>query len=59
MCFRFSIYRFKRKYICKALIKQKLKIGSNACIGMGSVVTRNIPDNEIWYGVPAIYKTTI
>lgn len=42
-----------------ALIKQKLKIGSNACIGMGSVVTRNIPDNEIWYGVPAIYKTTI
>lgn len=28
-------------------------IGENSVIGAGSVVTRNIPDNEIWAGNPA------
>ena len=28
-------------------------IGANAIIGAGSVVTHNIPANEIWYGNPA------
>jgi len=30
-----------------------LQVGSNAIVGAGSVVTKNIPDGEIWYGVPA------
>ena len=30
-----------------------LIIGENAIIGAGSVVTKNIPDNEIWAGNPA------
>jgi len=28
-------------------------IGKNAIVGAGSVVTKNIPDNEIWAGTPA------
>lgn len=34
-------------------IRQKLKIGNNVVIGMGAVVTKDIPDNEIWAGNPA------
>jgi UDP-2-acetamido-3-amino-2,3-dideoxy-glucuronate N-acetyltransferase len=28
-------------------------IGKNSMIGAGSLVTKNIPDNELWYGSPA------
>ena len=28
-------------------------IGINAAVGAGSVVTKNVPDNEIWIGNPA------
>ncbi len=31
-------------------------IGENALIGLGSVVTRDIPANTIWYGNPAKHK---
>ena len=34
-------------------IMSGITIGSNAVIGAGSVVTKNIPSNEIWAGVPA------
>jgi acetyltransferase-like isoleucine patch superfamily enzyme len=30
-----------------------ITIGENAMIGAGSVVTKNIPDNTLWYGNPA------
>ena len=30
-----------------------INIGENSTIGMGSVVIRNIPSNEVWAGVPA------
>jgi acetyltransferase-like isoleucine patch superfamily enzyme len=30
-----------------------ITIGRNSLIGAGSVVTKNIPDNELWYGNPA------
>lgn len=36
--------------ICKGVT-----IGRNSIIGAGSVVTHNIPDNEIWAGNPAKY----
>lgn len=36
-----------------ACIKQKIKIGKNCVIGMGAVVTKDIPDNEVWVGNPA------
>ena len=34
-----------------------IEIGENAMIGAGSVVTKNIPPNEVWMGNPAkFYK---
>ena len=36
-----------------ALIKAGVKIGNGAVIGMGSVVTKDIGDYEIWAGNPA------
>jgi len=30
-----------------------VEIGENALIGLGSVVTKNVPPREIWYGNPA------
>jgi UDP-3-O-[3-hydroxymyristoyl] glucosamine N-acyltransferase len=34
-------------------IRDAVKIGSNSLIGLGSVVTKSVPDNEIWMGNPA------
>lgn len=34
-------------------IRDGLSIGSDVTVGMGAVVTKNIPDNEIWMGAPA------
>ncbi len=33
-----------------------LTIGENAIIGAGSVVTKNVPPGEVWYGNPASKK---
>jgi len=30
-----------------------ISIGKNAMVAAGSVVTKNIPDNELWMGTPA------
>ena len=30
-----------------------IKVGKNSMIGAGSVVTKDIPDNELWHGNPA------
>jgi UDP-3-O-[3-hydroxymyristoyl] glucosamine N-acyltransferase len=34
-------------------IRDTLKIGENSFVGMGSVVTKNIPNDEVWVGNPA------
>jgi len=31
-----------------------ITIGENAMIGAGSVVTKDVPDGELWYGNPAV-----
>lgn len=36
-----------------AAILPGVSIGNNSIIGSGSVVTKNIPENEIWVGNPA------
>lgn len=36
-----------------SVVKQGVKIGSGVTIGAGSVVIKDIPDNEIWVGNPA------
>lgn len=35
------------------MIKAGIQVGNGAVIGMGSVVTRDVPDYEIWAGNPA------
>jgi len=52
----------------KTLVKEGASIGANSTIiggitigkysmiGAGSVVTKNIPDYSLWYGVPAVFK---
>lgn len=37
----------------KTIIAKGVRIGKNAIIGAGSVVTKDVPDNEIWAGNPA------
>ena len=34
-------------------IEKPVTIGENAVVGAGSVVTKDIPDGEIWAGTPA------
>lgn len=36
-----------------SIICNTVTIGHNAIVGAGSVVTKDIPDNEIWAGSPA------
>jgi len=36
-----------------SVIRDGIEIGENSLVGMGSVVTKNIPPNEIWLGNPA------
>lgn len=36
-----------------ATIRENLTIGKNSTLGMGSVLTKNIGENEIWVGTPA------
>ena len=42
----------------RSTILPGVKIGDNSIVGAGSVVTKNIPDGEVWAGVPAKKITT-
>ena len=37
----------------RTIICQGVTIGENAVVGAGSVVTKDIPNNEVWAGNPA------
>lgn len=46
----------KGAYIgCNTIICKPVTIGENAVIGAGSVVTKDIPANQVWAGNPARY----
>lgn len=36
-----------------ACLREGLTVGERAMVGMGSVVTRNVPSDRLWFGVPA------
>jgi len=42
-----------------AIILGGLTIGKNSMIGAGSVLTKNVPDNELWVGNPARFVKKI
>jgi acetyltransferase-like isoleucine patch superfamily enzyme len=42
-----------------SIILGGVEIGQNAMIGAGSLVTQNIPSNELWYGSPAKFVRKI
>jgi sugar O-acyltransferase (sialic acid O-acetyltransferase NeuD family) len=39
-----------------ALVLPKIKVGNNVIVSAGSVVTKNIPDNAVVAGVPAVIR---
>ncbi|WP_295084236.1 acyltransferase [Ruminococcus sp.] len=43
----------------EAIIMPNVKIGRNCIIAAGSIVTKDVPDNQVWGGVPARYITSI
>ena len=40
-------------------IRDGIIVGESAVVGLGSVVTKNIPDNELWFGNPAKFRRRI
>lgn len=42
-----------------AVILGGIKIGQNAMIGAGSVITKDVPANELWIGNPAKFRRKI
>jgi sugar O-acyltransferase (sialic acid O-acetyltransferase NeuD family) len=41
------------------MIRQGLTVGAWSLVGMGAVVTRDVPDGEVWAGVPARALSTV
>ena len=41
----------------QTIVKQKIELGTNVTTGMGSVVTKNIPDGQTWMGNPALERS--
>src|SRR6476646_1612385 len=36
-----------------ASVRQRLVVGENSVLGMGSALLSNLPDDQVWAGVPA------
>ena len=42
----------------KSILMPGITIGANSVIAAGSIVTKNVPPNSVWGGVPAKFITT-
>ena len=42
-----------------SIIMPGVNVGENAVVGAGAIVTRDIPDREIWFGSPAGHKGSV
>jgi len=42
-----------------ATIRGKQKIGKHSAIGIGSIVTKDVPENELWIGSPAKFHKSV
>jgi len=42
----------------RAVLKAGIKVGKNSVVAMGSVVTRDVPENSVVMGVPATIRYT-
>jgi acetyltransferase-like isoleucine patch superfamily enzyme len=40
-------------------VREHLTVGAWALVGMGAVVTRDVPGGEVWAGVPARSLTAV
>lgn len=43
----------------RTLVMPGIEIGENAQVGAGSLVTKNIPARECWFGSPAVFKKLV
>jgi acetyltransferase-like isoleucine patch superfamily enzyme len=42
-----------------AVILPAVTIGENALVGMAALITKDVPDRQIWFGVPAIKRGNV
>lgn len=43
----------------KSILMPNCSVGKNSVVASGSIVTKNIPDNQVWGGMPAKFIMTI
>jgi acetyltransferase-like isoleucine patch superfamily enzyme len=54
-----TLIKMKASIGANATILCGITIGENAMIGAGSVVTKDVPDGEVWFGNPAKYHSKV
>lgn len=48
-----SVKTGNNSYVSSSTVRNQIKIGENVIVGMGSIVTKDIPDNKVVVGSPA------
>ena len=48
-----SVHIGDNAYVAGSIIRNQCVVGNNTMVGMGSVVTKDVPDNKVAIGIPA------